>query len=232
MRFSHDLNYADREGCYLPRRVRPYESLGWDQAMHRGKKEKKSAWAQKKKSREVVLGGERVFSYLTPFFTFFAHCGAWSQANENFIPIFVNYSMCCTLRWSTTEWSIYLVLMCFEEIKKGTCVARHLRQNIYVGITNTVFLTELQPKLCRMSFAYSKPKSFYMEKTKRNVLVYPTDLQTQRRDYSRISQWWAHCLLWNSTKWDREKFTIIHLSHTWFISPFFQAHFIFGLVTW
>lgn len=27
--------------------------------------------------------------------------------------------------------------------------------------TNTVFLTELQPKLCRMSFAYSKPLSFY-----------------------------------------------------------------------
>ena len=78
MRFSHDLNYADREGCYLPRRVRSYESLGWDQAMHRGKKEKKSAWAQKIKSREVVLGGERVFSYLTPFFAFFAHCGAWS----------------------------------------------------------------------------------------------------------------------------------------------------------
>ena len=120
----------------------------------------------KKKSREVVLGGETVFSYLTPFFAFFAHCGAWSQANENFIPIFVTYSMCCTLRRSTAEWSIYLVLMCFEEIYKGTCVARHLRQNIYVGITNTVFLTELQPKLFRMSFAYSKPKRFYMAKKK------------------------------------------------------------------
>ena len=50
MRFSHDLkNYADREGCYRPRRVKSYESLGWDQATHRGKKEKWNMLNQKKK---------------------------------------------------------------------------------------------------------------------------------------------------------------------------------------
>ena len=116
-----------------------------------------------------------------------------------------------------------MVLMYFEEIKKGTCIARHLRQNIYVGITNTVFLTELQPKLCRMSFAYSKPKSFYMEKTKRNVLVYPTDLQTQRRDYSRISHVMS---ILPFVKFDK-----IVITHDLFHRSF-QAHSIFGLVTW
>ena len=71
MRFSHDPNYADREGCYLPRRVRSYESLGWDQATHRGKKEKKSAWAQKKKEPRGSLGrGEGVFLF-DPVFCLF-----------------------------------------------------------------------------------------------------------------------------------------------------------------
>ena len=100
MRFSHDLkNNTDRGGCgcYRPRRIRSYESLVWDQALHRGKKKKKIGVGEKKKSQEVVWGGERVFSYLTPFFAVFPHRGAWSQANESLIPIFVNYSMCCTL---------------------------------------------------------------------------------------------------------------------------------------
>ena len=70
----------------------------------RRKKEKKIEIRRKKKlaseaSREVFWGGERVvpsstppqdtaglasladiFSYLTTFFAFFPHCGAWSQA--------------------------------------------------------------------------------------------------------------------------------------------------------
>lgn len=97
MRFSRDLkNYADRGGCYRPRRIRSYESLAWDRAPQRGEKEKKIGLGEKK-SREVVWGGERVFSYLTPFCAFFPHRGAWFQANESLIPIFVNYSMFCTL---------------------------------------------------------------------------------------------------------------------------------------
>lgn len=72
MRFSRDLkNYADRGGCYRPRRIRSYESLAWDRAPQRGKKEKKIGLGEKK-SREVVWGGERVFSYLTPFCAFFS----------------------------------------------------------------------------------------------------------------------------------------------------------------
>ena len=75
-------------------------SLGPGSAL--GEKEKNQPWRKKKiekKSRAVVWEGERVatfppspghrwarfarqhFSYLTPFFAFFPHCGAWSQAS-------------------------------------------------------------------------------------------------------------------------------------------------------
>ena len=33
-------------------------------------------------SREVVWGGERVATYLTPFIAFFPYCGAWFQATQ------------------------------------------------------------------------------------------------------------------------------------------------------
>ena len=45
-------------------------------------------------SQQVVWGGKRaapfpppqaIFFYLTPFFAFFLHCGAWSQANSKAI---------------------------------------------------------------------------------------------------------------------------------------------------
>ena len=76
-------------------------TVAWDQAPHWGKKKKINVGEKKnrKKSRAVVWEGERVaafppspghrwarfgrqhFSYLTPFFAFFPHCGAWSQAS-------------------------------------------------------------------------------------------------------------------------------------------------------
>ena len=76
-------------------------TVAWDQAPHWGKKEKKHQRGRKKKlasepSREVVWEGKRVaaFSpspghrwarfarrYFSPFFAFFPHCGAWSQAS-------------------------------------------------------------------------------------------------------------------------------------------------------
>ena len=99
MRFSHDLkNNTDRGGCgcYRPRRIRSYESLVWDQALHRGKKEKKIGVGEKKEPRGSLGRGKSVF-LCDPVFAFFPHRGGWSQANESLIPIFVNYSMCCTL---------------------------------------------------------------------------------------------------------------------------------------
>ena len=62
--------------------------LAWDQAPHCGKKEKKSALAKKKSASEASRGWRTarlasladIFPYLTSFFAFFPHCGAWSQA--------------------------------------------------------------------------------------------------------------------------------------------------------
>ena len=78
-------------------------TVAWDHCRLRiGGKTKKINVGEKKnrkKSRAVVWEGERVaafppspghrwarfarqhFSYLTPFFAFFPHCGAWSQAS-------------------------------------------------------------------------------------------------------------------------------------------------------
>ena len=68
--------------------------MAWDQALHRGKKEKEiGVWAEKKfasePSQKVVRRGKRVnpfpgqyFSYMTLLFAFLPHCGAWSQATS------------------------------------------------------------------------------------------------------------------------------------------------------
>ena len=75
-------------------------SSAWDQAPQWEKRRKKSA---SEASREAVWRGgkcgatlspspghrsahflRRYFSYLTPFFAFFSHCGAWSRANDSY----------------------------------------------------------------------------------------------------------------------------------------------------
>ena len=90
-----------------------FKDVAWDKAPHWGKKGKKSAWQKQKKKtgerseprcrvgREKGPGGGgsaalasspghckarfacRYFSYKTPFFTLFLHCGAWSQAMKD-----------------------------------------------------------------------------------------------------------------------------------------------------
>ena len=74
MRFSHDLkNNADRGGCgcYRPRRIRSYESLVWDQALHRGKKEKKIGVGEKKEPRGSLGRKKSVFLF-DPVFCIFS----------------------------------------------------------------------------------------------------------------------------------------------------------------
>ena len=73
MRFSHDLkNNTDRGGCgcYRPRRIRSYESLVWDQALHRGKKEKKIGVGEKKEPRGSLGRRKSVFLF-DPVFCLF-----------------------------------------------------------------------------------------------------------------------------------------------------------------
>ena len=74
--------------------------LAWDQAPQWGKKEKKigeqselrgslrrgkcGAGLSSSPGNPLARFFRRYFSYLTPFFAFFSHCGAWSRANDSY----------------------------------------------------------------------------------------------------------------------------------------------------